>query len=88
MAKTRKGRQTNNSTGNKRSTPPRLRQVREKRRENEEKSTEIDTTTLADDDPTPSIRSRVRGFLKLMGDNSSDEEESNEPDGENTPRKG
>ena len=93
MAKPKKGRQTNNSNGKKRDTPPRLRQVREKRKEKEQESSEIDTTTLADDDPTPSIRSRVRGFLALMGDNSSDEGEDNEQSedseqNEGTPRKG
>ena len=75
MVKIKKGRQTNNSTGRKKATPPRLRQAREKRKENEAKSDEIDITTLADDDPTPSIRSKVRGFMALMGDDSSEEQD-------------
>ena len=92
MVKTKKGRQTNNSNGKKRDTPPRVRQVREKRKEKEQNLNEIDTTTLADDDPTPSLRSRVQGFLALMGDNSSDEETTSDEEQKQseseTPRRG
>jgi hypothetical protein len=91
MVKTKKGRQTNNSTGRKRSTPPRLRQVREKRKENERQRNEIDITTLADDDPTPSIRRKVRDFISLMGDDSSSDTKDEDlvyTEDSNTPRKG
>jgi hypothetical protein len=90
MVKIKKGRQTNNSKGRKRATPPRLRQVREKRKENAEKVDEIDITTLADDDPTPSIRRKVRDFISLMGDDSSSESKNEDSADykDTTPRKG
>lgn len=86
MMKSKKGRQTNNSTGKKKSTPPRLRQVRERRKANEAKLNEIDIRSLADDDPSPPLREQRRGFLTLMKDSSSDE--SSAPKAESTPRKG
>jgi hypothetical protein len=87
MVKIKKGRQTNTSQGRKRATPPRLRQLRERRKANEAKLDEIDITTLPDDDPQDSIRSKVRGFISLMGDDSSEDDDTINPQ-ETTPRKG
>ena len=87
MVKTRKGRSTNEQTAHARPKASNLRQAIESAKEKRTKTNEIDVTKIADDDPTPSLRERVRGFMALMGDDSSEEDEStNEPG--TTPRRG
>jgi hypothetical protein len=89
MVKAKQGRMTSNTKGRKKDNPPRPQRICERAKEREQKKTtksnEIDTTTLADDDPTPTLREKVRGFLALMGDDSSEEGEDNR---NQTPRKG
>ena len=90
MAKTRKGRSTNEPKPSQRPGPSSLRKALEAAKKTRSKSNEIDVTTIADDDPTPSLRNRVRGFLALMGDESSQEEQKEEQKAEHntTPRRG
>ena len=87
MAKTKKGRSSNNSSDKKRGPTPRTRSRAEKTTENEPKSIEIDVSTLADDDPVPATRRSPSELLALMGDSSSDEASFNTPV-EDTPRRG
>lgn len=87
MAKSKKGRPTNNSNCKKRSTLPRTRSEVERNKKAESKSSEIDITTIADDDPRPNTRRTPRDFMALMGDASSDEDSYNTPV-DDTPRRG
>ena len=87
MVKTRKGRQTNHSKGKTSASSPRATRIRESAKAKDQQVEAIDITTLADDDPTQSLRNRVRGFLSLMGDDSSVEDDTGVPTS-NTPRKG
>lgn len=87
MAKTKQGRSTNNSSIKKRAPLPRTRSRVERTRENEPTTTEIDTTSLADDDPVINRRRTPKDFMTLMGDISSDEDSYNTP-ADDTPRRG
>ena len=102
MVKARQGRITNAAKSRKKDNPPRPQRIvdraREKALKKGEKTNMLDTTTLADDDPTPTLRERVRGFITLMGDDTSEEEDDNkhktdkhkgtDNEGDDTPRKG
>jgi hypothetical protein len=87
MVKTKKGRQTNNSSGRKRAPSPRPRARSEKSKAIASKLNDIDTTTLADDDPKKFATRNTRSFLALMNDDSSDEDSFGTAQGD-TPRKG
>ena len=87
MTKTRKGRFGTASKPPARPRTTSARQVVEVAKTNSTKSDKVDVTTIADDDPT-SLRNKVRGFLTLMGDDSSDEEEAGNDHGQSiTPRR-
>ena len=87
MVKTKKGRQTNNSSGRKRAPSPRPRAGPERTKTIGPKLNEIDTSTVADDDPQKTTHRNPSGFLALMNNDSSDEDSFGTAQGD-TPRKG
>ena len=86
MAKTKKGRQTNNSSGRKRAPPTRRLAEADEAKEKVVEIEEIDISSLADDDPTKKRVAAGNALTTLLPDSSSEDEAMSAQD--NTPRKG
>ena len=87
MVKTKKGKQRIKATGQKRAPSPSPKRRSERTKTNAPKTTEIDVTTIADDNPRRYARKTINDFSALQSNDSSSDESSTNSHGD-TPRKG